>query len=102
MNRRIYRYTVAAHVDFADVVATLHLSFVAVQSLHGEACCQLDARFIDDAATRAIIIDASSRVGRAINRIFVGYARREFGDGAMVIERAAEASCSSRRPPVAA
>lgn len=87
MPREVYRYRFGDDAPFADVLATLDLSMIAVESLHGEARSRLDVRFIDDPERRSIVIDASTHVGQALNQVFVGYARREFGEGAFRIER---------------
>lgn len=87
MSREVYRYVFGHRVPFAEVLATLDLALVAVESLHGESRSRLDARFADDATKRAIVIDASTPVGQALNQVFVGYARREFGEGAFRVGR---------------
>lgn len=87
MPREIYRYTFHQDLPFTDVFSILNLSIVAVESLHGEARSRLDARFADDPMTHAIAIDASTAIGQALNEIFVGFARQEFGDGAFRVER---------------
>lgn len=87
MPREAYRYIFGDTVPFAEVLATVDLSLIAVESLHGESRSRLDARFSDDAAKRAVVIDASTDVGRALNQVFIGYVRREFGEGAVRVER---------------
>ncbi len=87
MSREVYRYAFGQDVAFADVLATLDLSLIAVESLHGESRSRMDARFIDDEHKRAIVIDASTEVGRSLNQVFVGYVRREFGETAFRVER---------------
>lgn len=87
MSREVYRYAFGNDVAFAEVLATLDLSLIAVESLHGESRSRLDARFVDDEPKRAIVIDASTEVGRALNQVFVGYVRREFGETAFRVER---------------
>lgn len=87
MSREVYRYTFGQDVPFAEVLATVDLALIAVESLHGESRSRLDARFADDPAKGAIVIDASTPVGQALNQVFVGYARREFGEGAFRVER---------------
>lgn len=87
MSREVYRYVFGHEVSFAEVLATLDLALIAVESLHGESRSRLDARFINDPPSRAVVIDAATHVGQALNQVFVGYARREFGEGAFRVER---------------
>jgi len=87
MPREVYRYVFGQEAPFADVLATLDLALIAVESLHGESRSRLDARFINDPPSRAVVIDAATHVGQALNQVFVGYARREFGAGAFRVER---------------
>lgn len=86
--RKVYRYVFDSGVPFAEVLATLDLSLIAVQCLHGEASARLDARFARRAEAGTIAIDASTPVGHALNQVFVGYAQREFGAQAFRVERA--------------
>jgi hypothetical protein len=87
MSPEVYRYVFSQGVPFADVLSTLNLAIIAVESLHGESRSRLDARFTDDATKRAVVIDASTVVGQALNEVFVGYARREFGEDSFRVER---------------
>lgn len=87
MPREVYRYVFGQEVSFADVLATLDLALLAVEALHGESRSRLDARFTDDSGQRAVVIDASTSVGQALNQVFVGYVTREFGEGAFKVER---------------
>lgn len=87
MSRDVYSYVFEHDVPFEEVLATLDLAITAVECLHGESRTRLDARFADDVAKRAIVIDASTDVGQALNEVFVGYARRELGESAFSVER---------------
>jgi len=87
MPREVYRYVFGQEVPFAEVLSTLDLALIAVESLHGESRSRLDARFTDDPAKRAVVIDASTHVGQALNQVFVGFVRREFGEDAFRFER---------------
>jgi len=71
-----------------EVEGTLHLARLAVESLHGEDRVRLDAKFAIDRAAHTCMIDAACEVGRALAMIFAGYVRREFGEGAVRMERA--------------
>ena len=88
MKREIYRYVFDPQVPFVEVIDTLNLARIAVESLHGETRARMDVRYAGRGTTRTLAIDASTHVGRVLNQIFVGYARREFGETAFSIERA--------------
>lgn len=77
----IYRYQFASHVAVEDVESTLLLAYWGTESLHGETLVRLEADHLFDAGKRICLIDATTAVGRDLNRLFNGYARREFGDG---------------------
>jgi hypothetical protein len=71
-----------------EVEGTLHLARLAAESLHGEDRVRLDAKFAIDRAAHTCVIDTTCEVGRTLALIFAGYARREFGDDAVRMERA--------------
>jgi len=87
MTQTVYRYRFDDSVPLDEVEVTLLLSVWAAESLHGEAQVRLDAAIATDALRRACVIDASTPVGRDLNRLFVGFLRREFGSEAIRIER---------------
>jgi hypothetical protein len=98
----VYRYAFPPDVPLEDVEAALLLAILAAESLHGEAQVRLDAAHFLDADRRACVIDAATTVGRDVNRLFVGFLRREFDEGALAVERlesappAARAVCAGR------
>lgn len=83
----IYRYALCRPVPFPDVLETLDLALIAVQSLHGEERTRLDARFSSDPGRQMLAIDAGTPVGQALNQVFTGFALREFGKHAFRIDR---------------
>ncbi len=87
MNKDIYRYTFDATVPAEDIEASLLLAVVAAESLHGESQVRLDTSHFFDEERLACVIDANTAVGRDVNRLFVGFVRREFGEDAFVVER---------------
>ena len=87
MTRDLYRYTFVGVVPREDIQASLLLAIWATESLHGEAQVRLDAAHYFDPDRRACVIDAATPVGRDINRLFVGFLRREFGDDCFRVER---------------
>jgi hypothetical protein len=87
MSREIYKYVFGPSVDIADVETSLLLALLATESLHGESQVRLEAAHAMDAEGRACVIDAGGNVGRDLNRLFVGFVRREFGEDAFRVER---------------
>jgi hypothetical protein len=88
MLRNVYRYTFPAAVPLAEVESSLLLALWAAESLHGESQVRLDASHLLDVDKRTCVIDAGTPVGRDLNRLFVGYLRREFA-GAFRVEHLA-------------
>ena len=87
MTTDVYRYLFDTAVPAAEVETTLVLSIFAVEALHGESQTRLDAGHAFDAKKRAVVIDASTNVGRDLNRVFIGLVTREFGPGSFRVER---------------
>ena len=87
MPREIYRYRFNSAVDITDVEASLLLALLATESLHGESQVRLEASHAMDVEGRTCVIDAGSNVGRDLNRLFVGFVRREFGEDAFRVGR---------------
>lgn len=87
MTKELYRYSFPPHVPVEDIEATLLLALWGTESLHGESQVRLDAAHFLDPERRACVIDASTPVGRTVNRLFVGFLRREFGPDSFRVER---------------
>lgn len=87
MNREIYRYCFEPTVEITEVEASLLLALLAAESLHGESRVRLEASHALDAEDRACVIDATGNVGRDLNRLFVGFLRREFGEESFDVAR---------------
>ncbi|MBP3954801.1 hypothetical protein J8F10_05835 [Gemmata sp. G18] len=87
MTDPMYRYVFDPSVPAEELEATLVLSRLAVESLHGESQTRLDAAHAFEARTRTVVIDASTAVGRDFNRLFVGFTAREFGPASFRVER---------------
>jgi hypothetical protein len=91
----IVRYTFSSEVDLEEVGGTLALAVMAVESLFGEAEVALEARYEMRPRKRQCEIDCSTEVGRDLNRVFVGYLRREFGDCAFAVARVRPATAAA-------
>ena len=87
MTMDVFRYSFKTSVPIEEVEGSLLLAIMAAESLHGESQVRLDAAHSLDRDKRACVIDGRTAVGQDINRLFVGFARREFGEGAFTVER---------------
>ena len=86
MCRDVYRYQFSPAVEMDDVEASLLLAVFAAESLHGEVRVRLDAAHCLDRDRRACVIDAGTPVGMDLNRLFLGFIRREYGNDAFRVE----------------
>lgn len=87
MSAEVYRYTFASSVPFEEVESSLVLAIMATESLHGQSQVRLDAGHAIDTEKRSCVIDASTPVGRDLNRLFIGFISREFGPDSFDVER---------------
>lgn len=101
MNGTVYRYVFDPDVSMDEIEASLLLAILAAESLHGESQVRLDAQHAVDAERRTMVIDASCDVGSDINRLFVGFVRREFGEDSFRVESLPR-SCHHQAQEVAA
>ncbi len=87
MKNHSYRYRFARAVPARDIEETLTLALMAVESLHGRARVRMDGRFRLDKDRRICLIDAGTRIGADLAKIFTGYVTREYGEKAVDISR---------------
>ena len=87
MAKKVYRYQFSGKVRPRELEESLLLAVVALECLHGQSCVRLDTRYYMQAKQRACVIDASSRVGRDLNRVFIGLVSREFGQNSFRVRR---------------
>jgi hypothetical protein len=102
MSKELYRYSFPPHVPVEDIEATLLLALWGAESLHGESQVRLDAAHFLDPDRRACVIDSGTPVGRDVNRLFVGFVRREFGTDSFRVERVIDAEASREAQEVPA
>ena len=85
------------HPDLSleEIDGTLRLSLMAAESLYGSTRLKLEPPARLNRNQHQCHIDITTEVGRAIASIFFGYARQEFGEGAIEIQavRQAEGVC---------
>lgn len=87
IDAEVYRYVLPARVAVGDLEDTLALAVLACQALHGEARVRLDAAYQFEGRKRTCAIDASTEVGRDLNRLFAGLLAREFGPTSFEVQR---------------
>jgi len=83
----LYRYEFCEAVAIEEVEATLMLALSAAETLHGASQVRLDAEHAFDSVLRVCVINAATRVGRDLNKLFAGFLTREFGAGRFHVER---------------
>jgi hypothetical protein len=98
MSDHVFRYSFSASVDIVEVEATVTLSLLATESLHGESRVRLEAHHSFDAEGRTCTIDATGEAGRDLNRLFLGFISREFGQNSFRVERVASAELAPLVP----
>ena len=90
MTSKIVRFQIGAGISMREVTGTLHLARLAAESLYGEERVELEVNCWADESERVVHVETDSEVGRTLAIVFAGYARREFGDGAVRMERSVE------------
>lgn len=101
MNPTVYRYAIPPGLPLEEIEGALLLAVLATESLHGKTQVRLDAFHLLDPDTQTCVIDASTPVGRDLNRLFAGFLRREFGADALTVERVGRVTGTGDRCQVA-
>lgn len=83
----LVRLTFDPAVSMNEVAATLELSLLAAESLHGADRLRLESSWSIDWQKRQVQIDVSASAGRTLAIVFLGYVRREFGVSAVLVNR---------------
>ncbi len=79
-------------IPIQDLIDTLSLARIGVESLHGAAKAQIEIRQHINERERRIAIDATTDCGRDLAKLFTGFARKEYGWQAFTIERSADSA----------
>ena len=87
MNKTIYHYQIMDGIPMNAVKDSLLLSVMAAESLYGRPRINLEARFRLERVSRVYIIEAGTKIGETIARVFTGLLIREFGERAFKVER---------------
>jgi hypothetical protein len=75
----------------SEAEETLRLARLTVETLYGTERVDLEARCAVEADRRAVVVDTSTEISRALATIFLGLVRREFGSAAVSVETAGRA-----------
>ena len=81
----LFEFDHAVPID--EVAGTFELALMGVESLYGSDRVALDAVYRVDRANRTIEIDRATEVGKTLALVFLGYARREFGEQVVKMKR---------------
>ena len=86
--QQIYRYQFNKEIVPAqEMEDTFMLALIAVESLHGRSRVRMEGCFKLDRDCRTCRIDATAQLGSDLARIFSGFATREYGEDAVMINR---------------
>jgi hypothetical protein len=86
MTKELYRYVFVAAVPLEEIEESLLLAVTAAECLHGCEQVRLDTEHYLDHKSRSCVIDAATQVGRDLNRLFLGFLRRGFGEDSFRVE----------------
>lgn len=81
------RLRLGADVPLYDVQDTLELARLGAVSLYGPERTSLEAHADLDPQTSTVTIDTTTAVGRTLAILFLGYARRQYGEHAVQVIR---------------
>lgn len=87
MSDLLFKYSFSHDLDMAEVEGAFVLAILATESIHGESDTRLLAEHAMDLTKRTCVVDGSTPIGRDLNRLFVGFLRREFGDDEFSVHR---------------
>ena len=82
-----YRYTFYPCVPMGQVSNALFLAAVAAEAIHGRVQVQLNGRFWADPTDQTATIDAGTKVGQTVARVFTELVSRKLGEQAFSVER---------------
>lgn len=80
MSRHYYNYRFKDGPSINAIGNLLILAALAVESLHGRSSLRLDGTFRLQKSERACQVNASTRVGCDLARIFTGFLCRQIGE----------------------
>lgn len=87
MSRTLNRLQYREDVPTEEVEAMLHLSLLALQSLHGDPQTRLQVALSLDAGKRECLIDESTPLGLELGCILLGFLQAAFEPEAIRVDR---------------
>lgn len=87
MHQQTYKYRFEPQVPAREFEETFCLALLATESLHGPSLVRMDCKFKVDKENRTITVDATTRTGEDLAKIFTGLCEREFGVALVSIDR---------------
>ncbi|MHB9124601.1 MAG: hypothetical protein ACYC4F_01485 [Armatimonadota bacterium] len=80
MKSSVYKFRFCKLVPIAKIEDALNHATLAARSLHGHSALLLDASFCLDLGARTFVINAETKAGCDIARMFTGFLTRAIGD----------------------
>ena len=93
MSKR-FTYKFPSNAVMPEVESAIVLALLATEGLHGESLVRLELRHYLDAQQRALVVDASTEVGRDFNRILTSFLTRELSPEGFVVQAADAAAAA--------
>lgn len=96
-----YKYRFDQSVPAQDLEDTFMLALLAVESMYGHSRVRMESRFNLDKQNRTCSIDAATKVGGDLASIFTGFATKEYGERAVMIDRepaGGGCACNAKAP----
>ena len=96
-----YKYRFDQSVPAQDLEDTFMLALLAVESMYGHSRVRMESRFNLDKQNRTCFIDAATKVGGDLASIFTGFATKEYGERAVMIDRepaGGGCACNAKAP----
>ncbi len=87
MSQKVYRYSFSSKLNIQDIEDSLFLAVLAAECLYGRPRARLDTSFSLEKKKMSCLIDAGTKVGCCIARIFTGFLTREFSEANFRVER---------------
>lgn len=86
MQRHAYRYSFDPSASAQAIESVLKLAYLATEFIHGSTALLVEIRYANDFDRGIVVIDGATPSGLSLNRLFAGFATREFGVASFIVE----------------